>query len=214
MTEKDAEILAFLEDVSCEDILDETGDEQGYKLSFTFKENDFFSNKELSLVIELFQSGGMMQVDRLEGTEIQWKSDSVNPTIKVMKKKPKPGKGKKPAFKKEKVESFFNVFSPPEPEELEDMDDDEAEEMQEVIEKILAMGETLREEIIPHAINWFTGEAAEEEEEDDDSEEESEQGEEYSSDDDDDDEDDEDDDDGDAPALKPVDAQDPECKQQ
>jgi len=218
VTEKDAEILAFLEDVSSEDILNDTGDEEGYKLTFTFKENDFFSNKELSLVIELFQSGGMMQVDRLEGTEIQWKSDSVNPTIKVMKKKPKPGKGKKPAFKKEKVDSFFNVFSPPEPEELEDMDDDEAEEMQEVVEKILAMGETLREEIIPHAINWFTGEAAEEED-DEDSDEDSDEGYSEGSDDDDDedddeDDDDDDDDDGEAPALKPVDAQNPECKQQ
>ena len=168
MTEKDAEILAYLEDVSCEDILDESGDEEGYKLTFTFKENDFFSNKELSLVIELFQSGGMMQVDKLEGTEIQWKSDAVNPTVKMMKKKAKPGKGKKPAFKKEKVDSFFNVFCPPVPEDLEDMDDDEAEEMQEVIEKILAMGETLREEIIPRAINWFTGEAAEEDSDDSD----------------------------------------------
>lgn len=215
ITEKDAEILSFLEDVSCEDILDETGDEEGYKLTFSFRENDFFSNKELSLVIELFQSGGMMQVDRLEGTEIQWKSDSVNPTIKMMKKKAKSGKAKKPAssFKKEKVDSFFNVFSPPEPEELEDMDDADAEEMQEVVEKILAMGETLREEIIPHAIHWFTGEAAEEEddsEDESDGEDSEEEGDDYSSDDD----EDEDDDDEDAPSLKPVDAQNPECKQQ
>lgn len=213
MTEKDAEILAYLEDVSCEDILDESGDEEGYKLTFTFKENDFFSNKELSLVIELFQSGGMMQVDKLEGTEIQWKSDAVNPTIKMMKKKAKPGKGKKPAFKKEKIDSFFNVFSPPVTEDLEDMDDDEAEEMQEVIEKILAMGETLREEIIPRAINWFTGEAAEEDYDDSDAE----SGVEYSEgeyDSNEEEDDDEDEDDGEAPSLKPVDAENPECKQQ
>lgn len=224
VTEKDAEILSFLEDVSCEDILDESGDEEGYKLTFSFKENDFFANKELTLVIELFQSGGMMQVDRLEGTEIQWKSDSVNPTIKVMKKKPKPGKTKKPAFKKEKVDSFFNVFSPPEPEELEDMDENEAEEMQEIVEKILAMGETLREEIIPHAINWFTGEAAEDE---DDEEEDDDDDDDFDDDDDDSAEESGDDsvtdsegnesgdeDDAKAPSLKPVDAQNPECKQQ
>lgn len=219
MTEKDAQILAYLEDVSCEDILDDSGDEEGYKLTFTFKENEFFSNKELSLVIELFQSGGMMQVDKLEGTEIQWKSDAVNPTIKMMKKKAKPGKGKKPAFKKEKVDSFFNVFSPPVTEDLEDMDDDEAEEMQEVIEKILAMGETLREEIIPRAINWFTGEAAEEDYDDSDAESgvgysESECDSNDEEEDEDEEDDDDDDDDGEAPSLKPVDAENPECKQQ
>lgn len=156
----------------------------------------------------------MMQVDELEGTKINWHSDSVNPTIKVMKKK-KSGQGKKPAIKKEKVESFFNIFSPPELEDIQDMEQEEAEAVQEEIEKILAIGESLREDIIPHAVNWFTGEAAQEESEDEDD---------Y--DDDDEDEDDDDDldeyseddggsgdDDGEWKA-KPADLKDPECKQQ
>lgn len=214
MEEKDSEIMASLVDVSCEDILDEDGDEKGYRLNFTFKENQFFSNKVLSLRIELYQEGGMMQVDELEGTKINWHSDSVNPTIKVMKKK-KSGQGKKPAIKKEKVESFFNIFSPPELEDIQDMEQQEAEAVQEEIEKILAIGESLREDIIPHAVNWFTGEAAQEESEDEDD---------Y--DDDDEDEDDDDDldeyseddggsgdDDGEWKA-KPADLKDPECKQQ
>ena len=209
ITQKDAEILAFLEDVSFEDILDESGDEEGYKLTFTFKENDYFSNKELSLIIELYQESGMMQVDRLEGTDIKWKSDSVNPTVKIMKKKAKAGK--KPAIKKEKTESFFNIFSPPILEEIEDMDEEAAEETQEEIEKILAMGEILREDLVPNAVRWFTGEAAQDDEEDEDDDDDDDEDDDEMYDDDDDDEDDEEDD---KAARPPLDAKEAECKQQ
>lgn len=202
MSEKDVEILTYLEDISCEDVLDEDGDEKGYRLKFVFRENEYFSNKELSLQIQLYQEGGMMQVDELEGTKIQWRSDSVNPTIKVMKKK-KSGQGKKPAIKKEKVDSFFNIFSPPVLEDIQDMEQEEAEETQEEIEKILAIGEALREDIIPQAVNWFTGEANEEEGDED----------EYEEEEDDEDDDDEDDDDEDY-ELKPEDAKEADCKQQ
>jgi nucleosome assembly protein 1-like 1 len=150
----------------------------------------------------------MMQVDRLEGTDIKWKSDSVNPTVKIMKKKAKAGK--KPAIKKEKTESFFNIFSPPILEEIEDMDEETAEETQEEIEKILAMGEILREDLVPNAVRWFTGDAAQDDDEDDDEDEDDE-------DDDDEmyaDEDDEDDDDDDKAVQPPLDAKEAECKQQ
>lgn len=42
ITEKDAEALAFLTDVRCEEL--DTEEEKGFRLTFDFKENPFFSN--------------------------------------------------------------------------------------------------------------------------------------------------------------------------
>ena len=215
ISQKDAEILGSLVDVRCEDILDEDGDEEGYKLTFEFADQEFFSNKELTLKICASTENGMLNVDELEGTEIKWKSDAKNPTIKVMKKKQKPGAKGKPATKKEPVDSFFNLFSPPDITDMEDMDEEDAEEMQEVIEKTLAIGEFLREDLIPHAVHWFTGEAiGDDDDEDDDDDDESDSGDDES-DSGDDESDEESDDDGENPEAKvPVDAENPECKQQ
>eukprot|EP00890_Picochlorum_soloecismus_P003947 jgi/Picsp_1/4553/NSC_01923-R1_nucleosome assembly protein len=210
MSEKDAEILSFLEDITTTDLEDEDGEDTGYSLTLTFKENDFFSNKSLSISLDVSLDSGIMQVDRLEGTEILWKSDAKNPTIKVMKKK-KQGQAKKPpVVKKEKVESFFNIFSPPNLEETAEMEGDEAEEIQGEIEQLLAVCELLREEIIPNAVDWFTG-AAIEGEEDEDEDEDDGSDDEYN----DEDSDEDEDENAEAPSLQPVDAKDAaECKQQ
>ena len=222
ISQKDAEILGHLIDVRCEDILDEDGDEEGYKLTFEFSKNEYFGNKELTLRIDASTENGLMNVDALEGTKINWSSDAKNPTIKIMKKKQKPGGSKKPAIKKEPVDSFFSLFSPPEL-DIGELDDKEAEEVQELIERTLAIGEFLREDLVPHAVRWFTGEAIEDD--DDDSEEDnddddSEEGDDDSEEEDDDSEEEDDDseeedesEDG-APAKVPVDAENPECKQQ
>jgi nucleosome assembly protein 1-like 1 len=210
MSEKDAEILSFLEDITITDLEDEDGEDTGYSLTFTFKENEYFSNESLSISLDVSLDSGIMQVDRLEGTHILWKSDAKNPTIKVMKKKKQGQTKKPPVVKREKVESFFNIFSPPNLEETAEMEGEEAEEIQGEIEQLLAVCELLRDEIIPNAVDWFTGAALEGEDdeddeyddEDDDEEEEEEEDEDY------------DDEDGEAP-LQPVDAKDAaECKQQ
>ena len=221
ISQKDAEILAHLVDLRCEDILDEDGDEMGYKLTFEFEKNEFFSNKELTLRIDASTENGMMNVDTLEGTKIKWNSDAKNPTIKIMKKKQKSGGSKKPALKKEPQESFFNLFSPPSL-SMEDLDDDEAEEIQDLIERTLAVGEFLREDLIPHAVRWFTGEAIEDHEEvsddemsgEDDEETDEEESDEEESDEEESDEEESDEEESDeGPDKAPVDAENPECKQ-
>jgi len=213
MSEKDAEILSFLEDITTTDLENEEGEDTGYSLTFAFKENEYFSNKSLSISLDVSLDSGIMQVDRLEGTEILWKSDAKNPTIKVMKKK-KQGQAKKPpVVKKEKIESFFNIFSPPNLEEAAELEEDEAEAIQGEIEHLLAVCELMREEIIPNAVDWFTGAAMEGEEEEDEEEDDDEgdDDDEYN----DEDYEDDEDDDAEAPSLQPVDAKDAaECKQQ
>ena len=68
------------------------------------------------------------------------------------------------------------------PEEDEEIDEEEMEQLQEVMEADYEMGAAIKERLIPHAVSWFTGEAAEMEMMDDEDE-----------DDEDDDEDDDDD---------------------
>ena len=49
MTERDNEVLAFLEDVRSEVLV---GEERGFKLTFHFRENPFFSNQASTVVCE------------------------------------------------------------------------------------------------------------------------------------------------------------------
>lgn len=56
------------------------------------------------------------------------------------------------------TESFFNFFSPPKP-PTDDDDDNVPEDIEERLELDYQLGEDIKEKLIPHAIDWFTGEA-------------------------------------------------------
>nr|XP_029118994.1 nucleosome assembly protein 1;1 isoform X1 [Elaeis guineensis]XP_029118995.1 nucleosome assembly protein 1;1 isoform X1 [Elaeis guineensis] len=131
-------------------------------------------------------------------TQIEWLPGKCL-TQKLLKKKPKKGsKNAKPITKTEDCESFFNFFNPPQvPDDDEDIDEDTAEQLQNQMEQDYDVGSTIRDKIIPHAVSWFTGEAAqgddfvdlEEDDEDEDGEEDDEEEEDDEDEDDDDDED-------------------------
>lgn len=53
-------------------------------------------------------------------------------------------------------DSFFNFFSPPVPPKEEE---DGQTDIEERLELDYQLGEDIKEKIIPHAIEWFTGEA-------------------------------------------------------
>ena len=54
------------------------------------------------------------------------------------------------------TESFFNFFAPPAaPGEDEELDED----IEERLELDYQLGEDIKEKLIPHAIDWFTGDA-------------------------------------------------------
>ncbi|KAK9918886.1 hypothetical protein WJX75_007835 [Coccomyxa subellipsoidea] len=176
LTEKDEEVLKHLTDISVSELApepDEDGDEiGGFKLIFHFSANPFFSHTELEKTYYIYEEDGEPMLHRAEGTKIDWAAGK-NPTVKVMRKKAKPGKGGRGAAPKmltkiEPVPSFFNFFSPPqEPEEDEDIDEEDLEELRNALEEDFEMGETIRTRIIPHAVKWYTGEANEEDEDDD-----------------------------------------------
>ena len=175
--------------------------EYGFRLSFVFEvPNPFFDSPADGVITKTYHMAAEDEEGMLEravGTRIAWKAGK-DPTVKILKKKPgrggRPAPSGKPMTKIEKTESFFNFFSPPAvPEEGDDDLDEEAEALQEALEEDYELGETLRDELIPHAVSFYTGEMAEMDEE----EEEEDEYEETDGDDDDDDDDDGDDDDDD-----------------
>uniref|UniRef100_A0A7S3VJL0 Nucleosome assembly protein n=1 Tax=Dunaliella tertiolecta TaxID=3047 RepID=A0A7S3VJL0_DUNTE len=225
--DKDIEILQYLTNITSESLLAEDGAPRGFKLFFHFSENPFFSNTVLEKTY-LMMTDDEGVLEKAEGTKIDWKAGK-DVTIKIMKKKPKKGAkpDAKPQIKTEKVDSFFNFFSPPDvPAEDDEMEEEQMEELQALIEADYEVGATIKEKLIPHAVHWYTGEAIDEDpfgemggfDDEDDDEDDDDEGDE------DDDEDDDDDEDEGAPKQKgkkkgaagaggPEDKP-PECKQQ
>ncbi|KAL3642971.1 Nucleosome assembly protein [Castilleja foliolosa] len=192
ISERDEEALKFLKDIKWFRI----DNPKGFKLEFHFDTNPFFKNSVLTKIYHMIDEDEPI-LEKALGTDIEWLPGKCL-TQKILKKKPKKGsKNAKPITKIEKCESFFNFFNPPEvPDEDDDIDEDAAEELQNLMEQDYDVGSTIRDKIIPKAVSWFTGEAAEaeyddiEDEDDEDVEDEDDDVE-------DDDEDEEDDDDED-----------------
>ena len=186
ITEKDQGVLRHLQEVAWEPLVEEG--KEGFKLKFFFEENPYFDNEVLEKTY-VMKADEDDVLEEAVGTEIAWKKGK-NVTVKVMKKKVKK-KGKEsgpPITKTVKEDSFFNFFDPPDVAALEELDEDEDEEaieqLQDLIEEDYEMGCCVKDEIIPHAVRWYTGEAygSEDEDEsgDEDGSEDEEDSEEYS----------------------------------
>jgi nucleosome assembly protein 1-like 1 len=162
---------------------------------FHFSPNDYFTNTVLTKEYKLkcepdpkepFEFEGPEIID-CKGCKIDWKPGK-NVTVKLIKKKQKHKQKGATRFvtKEVKNDSFFNFFMPPviPPGEEDDVDDD----TRELLNADFEIGQILRDRILPRAVLYYTGEAAddedydedEEEEEDDDLDEEDESDEEHS----------------------------------
>ncbi|KAH9297284.1 hypothetical protein KI387_028966, partial [Taxus chinensis] len=156
ITDRDEDALKFLKDIQCSRLVSDKA-EKGFKLEFFFSENHYFKNSVLTKIYYVVDEIEPF-LDRATGTEIDWLPGK-NLTRKVMKKKSKKGaKDTKPVTKVVQCKSFFNFFDPPKfPED--DADEKDAEEFQNVMERDYEIGSTIRDELFPHAVSWFTGEA-------------------------------------------------------
>ncbi|XP_047945796.1 nucleosome assembly protein 1;3-like [Salvia hispanica] len=225
ISERDEGALKFLKDIKWFRI----ENPKGFKLEFYFDTaNPYFKNAVLTKTYHMIDEDEPI-LEKAIGTEIEWLPGKCL-TQKILKKKPKKGsKNTKPITKTEQCESFFNFFSPPQvPDDDDDIDEEAAEELQNLMEHDYDIGSTIRDKIIPHAVSWFTGEAAQDEygDIDDDEDDIDEDDEEDEDEDDEEDEDDDDEDDeeetktrkkktGRAPAGEgPQGERPPECKQQ
>ena len=110
VTERDAECLNFLEDITCQDL--PTG--LGFTLKFHFKPNPYFSNSFLS---KRYDVPNLLLVDdepilkNVTGCEIDWKDSDMCLMHRVVSKKQRNKKGQiRQVKKKERTESFFHFF--------------------------------------------------------------------------------------------------------
>ncbi|KNE60926.1 hypothetical protein AMAG_06688 [Allomyces macrogynus ATCC 38327] len=171
ITEQDEEALAALQDIKVAYL----NDNPGFSLEFVFGDNDFFTNKSLTKSYYLAEPTDVTDndeeyiFDRTEATPINWK-DGKDLTVKVEIKKQRHKDTNKTRVVKRTVpaDTFFNFFKSqkvPTGAETEDLDDDEAELLEQKLELDYQVGEEIKDKIVPQALRWFTGEAADDEDE-------------------------------------------------
>jgi nucleosome assembly protein 1-like 1 len=165
ITEEDVDCLEHLQDVACTD----DADGQGFTLRFTFGPNDYFHDTVLTkryAVPNLLQLSDEPILKAVEGCSIQWK-EGASLVATIVKKKQR-GKGKhagqvRTISKTEPKESFFQWFAPPTLPSMDDLDEAEAEALEEIFDADYEVGVAIRTQLVPRAVLWFTGEAAESE---------------------------------------------------
>jgi nucleosome assembly protein 1-like 1 len=166
ITDRDEAALKHLTDIRLEYL-----EKLGFKLIFEFAPNDFFTNKTITKTYMYSEGngyGGEFIYDHAEGDKIDWK-EGKNLTVIVEQKKQRNKNTKQTRIIKKTVatESFFNFFSPPKPPVSED-EEEVDEDIEDRLELDYQLGEDIKEKLIPHAIDWFTGEAMRFEEIDED----------------------------------------------
>ncbi|CBZ52081.1 hypothetical protein NCLIV_018710 [Neospora caninum Liverpool] len=213
--EHDEPILQFLENISCEyftaeeqaELEKKAGKEaedaaeaatpESFRLVFEFSPNDFFTPNRLVKEYHLTSASARhgAELTSTKSTAIEWK-EGKDVTKKVLTRKQRNKKTRQTRTVEEVVdnESFFNFFTDheiPSEEKIETMSDKQIGELQMIVEADYDIGVTIRDKIIPQAVEWFLGEADDDEQFDDDFEDDEDDDDEMLSDEDDDSDEDE-----------------------
>uniref|UniRef100_A0A0N5AFK3 Nucleosome assembly protein 1-like 1 n=1 Tax=Syphacia muris TaxID=451379 RepID=A0A0N5AFK3_9BILA len=164
--EHDEPILKHLVDIS----LKISRDPDSFTLTFHFTPNEYFKETELTKWYKLqlapdsddpFDYDGPLVVEA-KGSEITW-NEGKDVTKKVLKKKQKKGPGAgKFITKTVKADSFFNFFDTivlKETDKDKDGDDEEFDEERSLLNEDFEIGQMFRDQIIPRAVLFYTGEA-------------------------------------------------------
>jgi len=169
----DEPILRHLTDVEAK----VTKDPMKFTLLFHFSPNEYFTNTTLTKEYVMkcqpdpkdpFEFSGP-EITGSAGCKINWNAGKdVTITIRKKKQKNKHKGGSRIVTKEEKVESFFNFFSPP---ILPDDESELDEHTGAALELDYQIGQIFRDRVIPRAVLLYTGEAIEEVEGEDEDEE-------------------------------------------
>lgn len=156
ITSRDEEALKHLKNIE----LIYLEDKPGFKLEFHFEENPFFEEKVLTKTYYYQHNPGMgdLVFEKAEGCPITWKKDH-DLTVKVESKKQRQkGKDTTRIVKKTvPADTFFSFFSPIQlPENEEELEDSDLESR---LQADYELGEEIKDKLIPHAVDWFTGKA-------------------------------------------------------
>lgn len=175
--EKDEEILKHLRHIESEKTLEP----KTLTVRFYFNDNEYFENKEISM--KIIYKGDEDEVQRIEGTQINWK-EGKDPTKKKIKKKQKHKKTNetRTIVKTVEADSFFNVFNNRVAPEDGVLDEEEEQEVMDKIDEAMNLAEDIDDVLIPDALEYFLGlnedffdpDMVDEDEEDEESDEEEE----------------------------------------
>lgn len=143
ISERDAEALTFIKDVKCTML---TPPDEGFTITFVFNENPFFEDTELSKTFKLSREDEEIVLGSTIGCTVNWKSGkNLGKNTVTVKQKSKNKKAPpKYVTREEDCQTFFSFFETSEEEDEEEF---------------MAMADTLKEKIIPFAVDYFTGEA-------------------------------------------------------
>lgn len=172
-TERDAEALKHLVDLK---VISVENEPHSFTIEFTFSDNEFFEDKVINKTYILKEDDGEVVYDHVDCTEIKWKPGKNLCVKKVTRQqKGKGGRrggrgGSKPqsVTVEQPCESFFNFFNPEAAYEMivgagmEEEEEDEygPEGYQDFLEADYELGLEFKEKLIPHGVEWFTGDAA------------------------------------------------------
>ncbi|KEP60629.1 UNVERIFIED_CONTAM: nucleosome assembly protein (nap) protein [Hammondia hammondi] len=157
-----------------------TEKEDGFSLVFEFDENPFFTPCTLTKTFKMKQDEGTYIVSRTVGTPIVWRENmDVTKSAVVRKQRNVRTNNVRTVHEEKHEKSFFSFFRDsvvPEDDELEAMNEEEQSEIFEKLKLEYDAGVTLRDLIIPYALEWYVGSAADTRGSDDDEEPETVQG--------------------------------------
>eukprot|EP00397_Hematodinium_sp_SG-2012_P051142 GEMP01059780.1.p1 GENE.GEMP01059780.1~~GEMP01059780.1.p1 ORF type:complete len:309 (+),score=85.84 GEMP01059780.1:201-1127(+) len=167
--EVDIPVLEYLEDIRCEYKTPDGSVDfspSGFSLHFVFAENPYFGPPlELVKTYHMEDSADSTEpvLSSIDTTPIPWKSGKDTTKKQVTRKqKNKRTKQIRKLTETVSVPSFFNFFAKhelPTEEELDTMGEERVEELECIIESDYEAGCVFRDKIIPHAVDWYTGDA-------------------------------------------------------
>ncbi|ORX99331.1 nucleosome assembly protein [Basidiobolus meristosporus CBS 931.73] len=158
ITSRDESALKHLVDIR----LAYSDEKLGFKVEFEFTENEWFSNQVLSKTYYYQPSAevGDLIGERSEGTEIAWKEGKdLSVTVETKKQRHKATNKTRVVKRTVPAETFFNFFNTVNAEEEKAADEEDELDFSDRLEADFEIGEALKQKIIPHAIDWYTGKA-------------------------------------------------------
>jgi nucleosome assembly protein 1-like 1 len=106
INEKDEKVLKHLVDVR---IKADEAISQNFVVEFLFSENEFFTPTVLTKTF--FFNAESDEIEKTQGTQIQWTSQEKNPRVEIKTKKVKKGKNVETKKIESIVPSFFDIFA-------------------------------------------------------------------------------------------------------
>eukprot|EP00755_Sulcionema_specki_P003356 Sspe_Gene.27465::Locus_11859_Transcript_2_3_Confidence_0.625_Length_1180::g.27465::m.27465/K11279/NAP1L1, NRP; nucleosome assembly protein 1-like 1 len=108
--EWDEDALESLVDIQDELLVDDN--QQGFRLTFVFKKNDFFTNESLTKEFRTVNQGSYQSLASVKGTEINWnQGKNLTQKTEKVKQKAKNSKQTRTVSKTVPQESFFKFFN-------------------------------------------------------------------------------------------------------